>query len=157
MAVLGCCLLSQLQKAQKECTHRNAHHYCRGRARRWADPSLNSALGCFLCVRTHVFLVSPNGGISFLEQVLHYWLQDPHPQAIVLLCCYFQMTPSVVVPYDGFESRLAKPRTLRADSIIHGRSPGIKSPYIISGHSRQTLSAIEVWGYQRNKPRNCSH
>jgi hypothetical protein len=108
-------------------------------------------------VRTNVFLVSPNGGISFLEQVLHYWLEDPHPLAILLLCCYFQLTPSVVVPYDGFESRLAKPRTLRADSIIHGRSPSIKSPYIISGHIRQTLSAIEVWAVIKGTNRGTVH
>jgi hypothetical protein len=85
---------------------------------------LNSALGCFLCVRIDVFLVSSDGSVSLLEQVLHHWFPDPSLRAIMSQFGQCQLTPGVVVPDDGDERRLLKRLTIRAYRIIHGRSQG---------------------------------
>ena len=75
-----------------------------------------------------MFLVSLDGGPSFLEQVLHLWLQDRYQRAIIVQFSYSETILSVVVPYDGSESCLLKPRAIRASSIVHGHSPGKNPP-----------------------------
>jgi hypothetical protein len=76
--------------------------------------SLDSVLGCSLCVRIDVFLVSLNSCNSYLEQVLHHGFQGPSLRTARSHFCYSQPTRSVVVPYDGDEGRLLKDLTIRA-------------------------------------------
>jgi hypothetical protein len=68
----------------------------------------------FLCVRIDVFLVRPNSGASFLEQVRHHWFQDPSLWVIRSHFCYSQPTWSIVVPHDGDKGRLPQHHAILA-------------------------------------------
>src|SRR5215469_1890603 len=93
----------------------NSRRICpRGWREAALSPSLNSAVGCFLCVGIDVLLVGSSGSTSRSKQVLYNWLPDPYLRAIMLEFCKRQRqpAPSVRVPDDGLEGCLVEPRTL---------------------------------------------